>query len=114
MSGKLDALVQTFVKEAESIGLYLRDIGIATPSQESAAMTGMEHDRIEDAIKEGHEFVIMASFVVGDVAWTDATLYPEKVAEEREFKKIVPDEREIVRQKLIDDLKAGRDPFSED
>ena len=110
----LDQLVERFVKEAETIGLYMRDLAIATPDPDVAAKTGMEKEKMIDAIKEGDAFMLMATFIVGDLAWTDRVLYPERFKEEQEFKVAAPDLIEIERQRMIDDIIAGRDPFAPD
>lgn len=97
-------LVSKIREEADLIGLYLMGAIV----QSSAPVEGNE--TIEDVMgmmQDGQEFMIQASFQIGDVAWRERVQDPVTHYEMREFNLAAPTEEELLLQQIQDEIEAG-------
>ncbi len=56
-----------------------------------------------ELMEQGEEFFIRASFRLGDVAWSDRVLYPDRFEQEQQFEKIAPTEEEVMLERIRTD-----------
>jgi hypothetical protein len=107
----MDSIFQAAVDDIEEaltkIGLYLFDAEFgAIPADEDALAEIMESkvDPVE-AFKNGLTKVFLnTTFTLGDIAFSDRVLHPEKYDEQKQFNMIVPTESEIELELLKEDL----------
>lgn len=106
MASNIEELLEQLHTEAQQIGLYMRDAVMHTSNEDLARETSMDRDKILERIKGGSdEFVLMAQFLIGDLAWTDRILNPEEHAITKEFRNIVPDRVADRREEIIKQLR---------
>ena len=103
-------LWESLRKSTERFGLYARDFAIGSPSH-GAPEPDMTGDKMIQAIKDGEQYIVMASFVVGDLAWDEKVQDPAAFEEKQEFRKIVPDVAADIKAQLEEKLRNGEDPF---
>lgn len=93
---KLDALFREKVDQVENtarkIGLYIQDAGLVIPKG---------RDPMHPEIEEGTP-VMVATFSVGDIAFSDRVLNPEQDSVEKEFRKLSLQ----AEQEKFDDLRS--------
>ena len=110
--------IQKVAKDLESnmkhLGLYMIDINFATSDTEA-----INPDEEDGALKEDFRkkmadgetmWMVNAVFNIGDQAFTDRVLNPEKEAADTEFAVAVPDEIEMMREKLRREGLAAFEP----
>lgn len=87
------------VEAFEKVGLYCWQqphLSALPRSEEDAAL--LEEEGIDpiSAMKDGRaDFFLALSFQVGDVAWSDRVLNPEKHKQDQEFRALMPSELEL-------------------
>lgn len=92
----MEKLLTELEKEAAKVGLYMREVSVGTPDQSVVAEgEQINSEKVIQALKDGKEFVVVATFSVGDLAWSDRILNPEDYEVKKEFKKIVPNINEL-------------------
>lgn len=103
----------------EKIGLYMVDGNVATTDQEAVAAShggGTEGgsaptEDFRKKMADGEsQWVLNCAFNIGKQAFTDRVLNPEKEAADTEFALIVPDEVDIMREKIRREGLAAFEP----
>lgn len=91
------------VKEAlDEMGLYM-----------IAATVQSDSEKIENGtdalsmMEDGIDFVLHAQFELGEVAFLDRVLDPEKHQQDKEFELIAPSEEEVMLQRILDEARSG-------
>lgn len=112
----INAVVEEVKGKFEKLGLYMVDYGVATNDSEAL---GHDHGESEGDVKDDFRkkmadgeamWILNATFNIGDQAFTDRVLNPEKDAADTEFAVIVPDEVDIMREKLRREGLAAFEP----
>lgn len=101
---QFDDLITALKDQADTIGLYLQGAQI----QSTVDPEVLEKESALALMDRGEEFIICATFQIGDVAWSDRVQNPEALAAEIEFDLIAPSEEEIMLQLIMDEKVAGK------
>ena len=92
--------IEKFGDEARKVGLYLEN------------MAGMQHAHSED---EEPQTIVAATFIVGEQAFSDRVLNPEKHEEDKTFRTLTAgaDPFDELRERMKKNIEEGKDPFDE-
>lgn len=110
---QIEKLVQDLGKTLEKSGLYLESIEFGTSNMEifegedGDTISPSEIDIRQKMIDGEAQFVVTASFSIGEIAFSDRVLNPEKYDEDKRFKAIVPTEEEMTFDKLKKKMSDG-------
>jgi hypothetical protein len=93
----MNKVIEDFKSKFEKLGLYMVDVNVASSDEE--INDADEDGNIKDFRKklaDGESMmVLMGTFTIGDVAFSDRVLDPEKEKADTEFAVAVPEEWEI-------------------
>lgn len=102
---KFEKLIESIKEEAENIGFYLSGCSIASDSPEKIREAEEDGSDIIALLQnEEVSFAMFMEFDIGDRAFSDEVLNPEKVKTDKEFQMIVPDDYEIFKKTKLDSL----------
>lgn len=108
MDIEFQQLVTEITERLEKIGLYtVNHGGGVMPTSEEAAAELMENppEDPRQAMEEGKAKIFLTfTCAVGEVAWSDRVLNPEKHKTDNEFRMMMPDEVEIQRDSILDEV----------
>ena len=110
--------IQKVAKDLENnmkhLGLYMTDIQFATSDEDATnpeAVEGALKEDFRKKLADGETmWMLNATFNIGDQAFTDRVLNPEREAADTEFAIAVPDEIEMMREKLRREGLAAFEP----
>lgn len=111
MDFDLDNFLLETEKAFEKIGLYQygpAHLGVVPgPDNEAPEMLSGEFE-LAEALADGKDEIFLAMmFRIGDVAFTQRVLEPEKFQERVEFEKIMPtDELQMIRNELAEEARS--------
>lgn len=116
MDAEFSKIVEDLGKRMEKIGLYMRDVMLATSEMDEEMSSKMGDSAAVKAMIESGEakFAIMAVFTIGDLAFSDRIQHPELYKEETEFRKIMPSEAELKAEFIRNRIKQGKPLFAAD
>lgn len=121
----INKVIETVKERFEKIGLYVVDVNVATNDQDAlASVHGHDHsdNSEEGSVKDDFRkkmadgetmWVMQAEFNIGDQAFSDRVLNPEKYVEDTEFALAVPSEIEILRERMRREGLAAFEPDDE-
>lgn len=89
-------------EKLDEMGLYM----IAATVQSDADRVEEDGDAMS-LMEDGVEFVLRTQFQVGEIAFSDRILYPEKFQQEKEFDLAAPSEEEVMMQRILDEARSG-------
>lgn len=98
----LDNLKESF----EDIGLYLLECGVATTDDE-ALKDDSSKDFRDKLVTGESKWLISATFQLGDVAFSDRVLNPDKFKEDQTFREMMPSEADLIRDRIRKAKEAG-------
>lgn len=100
-------LIREAADAFEKIGLYTMSSNVGAVPVPGAEMELMEEDvQIEEILKDGKaDFFFVATMRLGDVAFSERVLEPEKFEQRAEFEAVAPTELEMLRQQAIEEAK---------
>ena len=101
-------MVSELTEACETMGLYATSVMVQSSASKEQMDSGSS---IKDLIEDGEQFVIKASFRVGDIAWSDRTLRPEQFEFDQQFDRVAPTEEEVMLEHI---LSEGMSLFSLD
>lgn len=113
-NAEVDNLIETIKKEAAHLGLHMKDVMIASDAdmsdpQVAAQLEGKSMKEILDDPDSEVGYAVMIYFLVGDLAFSDRVQNPEAFDEKQQFDMIVPSERELLKDKVVDKIAKLRD-----
>lgn len=100
MSEALSNLIDALREDLEEIGLYGETVAVFGDQSLDDLDEDVEPDIKKMIQDDDAQFIVAMTVGIGDVAWTDRVLTPEKFEKEQEFQKAMPDEAEIVKEQL--------------
>lgn len=109
---QIRTLVEELGETLQKSGLYLENVEIGTNKtefldEEGDTMAVSDIDIRKELLEGDAQFVVTATFTIGDLAFSDRVLNPEAFAAKKEFDAIVPAEDDIVLTALQQKLKKG-------
>ena len=106
MSFNFQTLLEDSKNAFEKIGLYAISSNVGAVPLPGAEEEVMDEDaEVEDLMNSGKaDFYVVMTMEIGDVAWSDRVLDPQQYADKRAFLEIVPSEREILKERAIEEL----------
>jgi len=110
---ELADLLDEVTKRSEKFGLYLKDTLIGAVDRDIATAIAEGKTTVKQAVMEGASISILATFAIGDVAWSDRIQDPDGFKVDQEFKTIMPTEDELIKDELIRKLREGKDIFGD-
>ncbi len=108
----LAELAERLKVKAEKLGLYLQDATIATPDPDAAAQVAPES--IIQGIKDGKPFMLMTTFVIGDLAYSKRVQDPEQHEIDKQVQVMMPTAAELLKEKMQRRMAEGKSIFDED
>jgi hypothetical protein len=99
------------VKNAEKCGLYTADITIGCEDADVADDIRSDPNMMVKAIREGTRFVILATFNIGDLAWSDRVQNPQQFNIDNDFRTLTTDHTTTYIEDLRKKLQEGGDLF---
>lgn len=115
MSDEIDELVQKLRDTTEKIGLYMHGATVQSSAEPEVLQSELAQGKtIRDLIEgESVDFLIRATFNVGEVAWSDRVLDPERAVADFDFRVAAPTENEIalevIRREIREQKKRDAD-----
>lgn len=101
-------LVDSIKEELEGIGLYLQDVTIASDREVEGQEEGVTPD-LRALMENGEaQFVVVATFALNEMAFSDRVLNPEDFKEETNFKTIMPSEASVTAEALKEKLRKKK------
>ena len=110
----LQELADRLKEKAEKIGLYMQDASIATPDPDAAEEAQLRPDSIIQSIQEGKHFMLLTTFVIGDLAFSKRVQEPDQHEVDKQVQVMMPTEAELLREKMERALREGKSIFDED
>jgi hypothetical protein len=107
MDSPFEDLASSVEEVLTKIGVYMVNIDYgAIPVDEDAALEIVESNVTpEDSFKNGQtKLFLSGTFIIGDAAWSDRVLRPERFDEKRQFELIAPTETEMEIESLRSEL----------
>lgn len=105
MSADFGQVTARVVEAFEKVGLYCWShphLSALPRSEEDVAYLEEEGTDPVNAMKEGRaDFFLAMTFQVGDVAWSDRVLNPEKFKQDQEFRALMPSEVELSKSEAV-------------
>jgi hypothetical protein len=91
----------------EKIGLYTMSSNVGAVPAAGAELELMEEDvQIDEVLRDGKaDFFLVTTMRIGDVAFSERVLEPDKLEEKVKFESIAPTELEMLRQQLAEERK---------
>lgn len=86
--------------KARPLGLYFDSMSVGSHDPEVMKRVTEDPAALNQAIKDGEEFVLMANFVIGDIAWATRTQDPEQHEFNKQAQVIMPDPAEEMKEKI--------------
>lgn len=97
---KIGAIIKTMEDETRKFGLYLENAAIGT-SDGSGPEVLDDPDKIKKILLSDEEDVfVMATFAIGDVAWSKRVQDPEQDKIDDQARTILPDPVEALKEKM--------------
>lgn len=110
-------LTDSLEKSASKIGLYLQNVGVGTsnpdPKEQEKVVSSMEELK-RVLLSDEEDVFVMATFAIGDVAWSKRVLDPDQDKIDDEVRAILPDPVEMLKEQLRAAKEEGRDIFDLD
>jgi hypothetical protein len=107
----VEELVSNLSKNAEKCGLYTADITIGCEDSDIAEDIRSDPNMMVKAIREGTRFVILATFNIGDLAWSDRVQNPQQFHIDNDFRTLTTDHTTAYIEDLRKKLEEGGDLF---
>lgn len=98
---KLSAVMKDLEDQARKLGLYIEHAAIASSDPEGAMESLEDADKLRELLaSDEDEVYLMATFAIGDVAWSKRVQDPEQDKIDDQFRVIAPDPVEELREKM--------------
>lgn len=110
----IDALIESLTKRAEKSGLYLSNVTVAASDPEVAERIAQDPSLMAQMLRDGEQFLLVSSFTVGDIAWSDKVQNPDAAASDKEFRAMVTDAPLENFEQIKKDLQAGKPLFDDE
>lgn len=96
MNNQFEELAENFTKRAEKVGLYARDCVIIGQNMTEEDRDKINSPEIKQMLQDGEaKLVLMVTFTVGDLAFSDRIQNPGKYDTDRQFAEMMPTESEM-------------------
>ena len=118
MSEEIKKVMEDLKASTEKYGLYLRGAFFAASNtdEDAEALNELpDSDDLKKKLANGQLGLILSTvFSTNNLAFSQRIIEPEVVAAEDEFNIVVPSEFEMLKEKMQQRLKEGKNPFSDD
>lgn len=113
---EVELLIQEFENEARKLGIYLEGHMIAGAHVHEMDMDHSEFDPSSGLAVDPEvptDLVVVCTLMVGEQAFSDRILHPEKHAEDQEFREMTAtvDPFQALKDEMERKLKDGEDPL---
>lgn len=98
----------------EKIGLYMQDATIATGDPEAALEAQIAPDSIVKSIEDGKDFMLLTTFIIGDLAFSKRVQNPEQAEIDNTVQAMMPTDAELLKEKIQRRIAEGKSIFDED
>lgn len=97
---RINALVEKVHEAMDDLGLYSLNYAVGTSNPD---VSEMDNPDIRSLIESGEaQFVLIGTYALNEMCWTERILDPDKFDERKQFLKMMPSESEILAAKLAD------------
>lgn len=110
----ISELADRLKEKAEKLGLYMQDVTVATPDEGAAMEAHTTPDSIIQAIQNGTKFVLLTTFVIGDLAFSKRVQNPEADEIDKQVAVLLPTEAELLKEKMQRAMEQGKGIFDDD
>ena len=101
-------------EKTEDLGLYMQDATVATADPDAAMEAQVMPDSILTAIAEGKNFMLLTTFIIGDLAFSKRVQNPEQDAIDKQVQPMIPTDAELLKEKIQRRIAQGKSIFDED
>lgn len=101
-------------EKTEDLGLYMQDATVATADPDAAMEAQVMPESILTAITEGKNFMLLTTFIIGDLAFSKRVQNPEQDAIDKQVQPMIPTDAELLKEKIQRRIAEGKSIFDED
>jgi hypothetical protein len=113
---EVDTLLESIKKEAAHLGLHMKDCMIMNSADmnDPQVAAQFKDKSLKEIMEEDDDIsvVVMAYFLIGDLAFSDRVQHPEQFDMDQQFNLLVPTKQELTKDKIKEKLAAN--PPSDD
>ncbi len=110
----LAKLTEEVGTRGEQLGLYLRDVSVATSDVDAARQGATDPASVAELIKSGEaKFVLVATYTIGDLAFSKRVQDPAQDEIDQTVRSMLPDPATELREKLAKRIAEGKSIFDD-